>query len=80
MVDWVHGVNGGVKVSRASNFLVLIMLSKKRILDLYLIGTIQLKGCRWDFLLDFVRQFKTELVLQLECLVFEKKKFIPNLT
>jgi hypothetical protein len=31
------------------------------------------EGKRWDVRLDFVRQFKTELVRQLECLIFEKK-------
>jgi hypothetical protein len=30
-------------------------------------------GKRWDVRLDFVPQFKTELVRRLECLVFEKK-------
>ncbi len=31
-------------------------------------------GKRWDVQLDFVRQFKTDYVQQLERLVFEKKK------
>jgi hypothetical protein len=31
-------------------------------------------GERWDVRLDFVRQFKSELVRQLECLIFEEKK------
>jgi hypothetical protein len=36
----------------------------------------------WDVRLDFVRQFKMELVRRLECLVFEGKKdlTLPNLT
>jgi hypothetical protein len=33
-------------------------------------------GKRWDVRLDFVRQFKSELVRRLEGLVFEKKKYI----
>jgi hypothetical protein len=48
-------------------------------------------GDCWDVRLDYVRQFKSELVRQLECLVFYKKKLererererergIPNLT
>jgi hypothetical protein len=38
-----------------------------------------MKGKRWDVRLDFVRQFKTDYVRQLEGLVFEKKKFIYRL-
>jgi hypothetical protein len=34
------------------------------------------QGKRWDVRLDFVRQFKTELVRQLECLVFERKSLL----
>ena len=35
----------------------------------------------WDVRLDFVQQFKTELVRRLECLLFEKKDLtLPNLT
>ncbi len=33
----------------------------------------RLKGDCWDVRLDFVRQFKTNYVRQLECLVFEEK-------
>ena len=36
-------------------------------------------GKRWDVRLDYVRQFKTDYVRQLEGLVFEKKKFIYQL-
>jgi hypothetical protein len=32
-------------------------------------------GKRWDVRLDYVRQFKSELVRQLEGLIFEGKKF-----
>ncbi len=32
----------------------------------------------WDVRLDYVRQFKSELVRRLEGLVFEKKKFHSN--
>ena len=38
-----------------------------------------LLGERWDVRLDFVRQFKSELVRRLECLVFDKKKYINQL-
>ncbi len=36
---------------------------------------------RWDVRLDYVRQFKSEYVRRLECLVFEEKKdlTLPNL-
>ncbi len=37
------------------------------------IKTVHEKGKRWDVRLDFVRQFKTDYVRQLEGLVFEKK-------
>ena len=36
------------------------------------------KGKRWDVQLDYVRQFKSELVRRLNGLVFEKKKFHSN--
>jgi len=39
----------------------------------------RLNGERWDVRLDYVRQFKTDYVQQLEGLVFEKKKFIYQL-
>jgi hypothetical protein len=35
-------------------------------------------GDCWDVRLDYVRQFKSELVRRLEGLVFEKKKFHSN--
>ena len=35
-----------------------------------------LTGDCWDVQLDYVRQFKSELVRRLEGLVFEKKSFI----
>ena len=36
-------------------------------------------GKRWDVQLDFVRQFKSELVRRLEGLVFEKKSILLRL-
>jgi hypothetical protein len=36
----------------------------------------RLYGSRYYVQLDFVRQFKSELVWRLEGVVFEKKKFI----
>jgi hypothetical protein len=35
---------------------------------------IGLRGKRWDVRLDYVQQFKSELVRRLEGLVLEKKK------
>jgi hypothetical protein len=39
----------------------------------------QREGDCWDVRLDFVRQFKTDYVRRLECLVFEEKKSIIRL-
>ncbi len=36
-------------------------------------------GKRWDVRLDFVQQFKSELVGRLEGLVFEKKSILLRL-